>query len=129
MAEICCRVLAEADIADGIPLQELLMMEPRSHDQKHFAVICVFRLDCPEYRDGERYFRQQLIQRLLLPEGIIRQMCQEFLIKPDLIQAALMGHFAGWASSEPRFVIVEMVGPPFLFVLACRLLIIPIDQR
>jgi len=51
MAEICCRVLAEADIADGIPLQELLMMEPRSHDQKHFAVICVFRLDCPEYME------------------------------------------------------------------------------
>src|SRR4029077_1185774 len=80
------------------------------------------------YRDGERFFRQQLIQRLLLPEGIIRRMCQEFLIKPDLIQAALMGHFAGRASSEPRFVIVDMVGPPFLFVLACRLLIIPIDQ-
>jgi hypothetical protein len=80
---------------------------PRSHHQKYFVVARVLRLDrfvhrnraidiflVPEamdqhHRHLQRFFREQLIDRLLLPERIVSRMLDQLPPESGLLQSAL----------------------------------------
>ena len=108
-AKIRCRIAAELDCTDAAAVQALLVVEPRTHDEKQLRRIGgVLRLQCLVERDiavdvllvpqamdqhdrnGDALLGQYLVHGLVLPKSVVGRMLHEFHGKPYLLQTVLL---------------------------------------
>src|SRR6185312_14467159 len=124
--EVKCGIAVEFNRAEVAGFVNLLAMMPRSHHQKDFVIIRVFRFDCLVHggravdvflvpktihqHDGnfERLGRENLVHRLLLPEAVISRMIEQLAPEADLFETMAASKFAGRSSGHKFVVVVEV---------------------
>ena len=130
LAEVEAGVLTEVKLAERAGVFDLLTVVPGAHHEEELVVGGVFGLDrlldgdgavdvllvperVDEQRgDGERLFGEDLVERLVAPEGVIRGMRGDLVPEADLLHAALFGELAGGAGAHPHIVVVVVACPP-----------------
>src|ERR1700731_2090932 len=96
-------IAVELKRAQRAAISDLLAVVPRSHHKKNFVIVFIFWLDrlvngngainiflVPQAihqhdRDLERLSRQNLVHRLIAPEGVITGMSNQFTPKANLL--------------------------------------------
>src|SRR5262249_39109832 len=130
LAEIKRGVAAELDGPQRAAVSNHLAMMPRADDEEDLVVRAVLRLDrlvdggsavdvflVPEamdqhHRRFQRLFGEQLVNGLVLPEGVVSRMLDELVPEAELIQAAAATQLAGRDRLHPHVVLVVVVAPP-----------------
>ena len=112
-AKVEGRVAVKFDGAQGAAIFDTLAVVPGAHDEEDLVVAGVFGLDgfvdghravdvfgVPEAVDeqggnGEGFGGEELVDGLILPEGVVARVRDDLAPEADLLQAAPLAEFAG----------------------------------
>ena len=144
--EILGRVAPKADLPYRAAVEPFLVMEPRPDDQIEIGILGLLRLErfvksdiavdiflVPQtvhQHDGHRdaLLGEDLIQRLLLPEGVISGMVHDLGGEAHLLETVQPRHVARRARAQPGVIIIIVIGPPGETAVASRFLAVKISQ-
>src|SRR6202140_4709595 len=144
--EILGRVAAKANLPDRAAVEPFLVMEPGTDDQIKIGTIGMLRperfvksniavniLLVPQavhqhdgYRDAS--FGEDLIQRLLLPEGVIGWVGHDLGSEAYLLETVQPRHVARCAYAQPCVIVIIVIGPPRKIAAASRFLVMKIRK-
>src|SRR6266404_2191171 len=141
------RIAFEMNLADTAAFPPRLAMVPGSQDEMHRltrgvlaceglvergATINIFLLKNTgddQQRYVQRFFGQQLVDRLLLPEGVVGGVVGDGAPETKLLESAGSSHVTGRSSSQVLVVSIAISGPPLLLRFSCCFLVVDVVER
>ena len=145
--EPACGIARELDHPDAASLATPLPVIPGTEHEmnllafrilgcerlvKRWGAIDVFLVEEPaddHHRHGDRLFREQPVDRLLLPPGVISRVRRQLPPEAGLLQAVRSRHRPRGATAQPGVVTVVGFAPPLLAAATCRLLVVSKLER
>ena len=138
------RVAIEFDRAEHTTVSDFLAVMPGTQDQKHFVVAGIFRFDCFINRDVavdvflipktvyqhhgnlQRLGSEDLIDRLILPEGVVAGMFQQLAPETNLLEPTTTAQLSCRSGFHKHVIVVKVAGPPPDIIRARGLLIVDV---
>ena len=136
----------EPDRAEGAAVPDLLAVVPRAHHEEHLVVTGVLGLDglvhggravdvflVPQTVDEhhghlQRLRRQDAVDRLVAPKGVVGGMLEDLLPEAELLHPPPAAQLPGRSRLEERVVVVEVAREPLGVALPRGLLVVNVGQ-